>query len=100
MHYKDQDVQAKLASRMTHWLKSFDGVHVLLADRSEVGWYGVPERYSKINDKINFSTEYTPEHVHHNWKYTEAYKISKKARGVESANIGDFAKGLSNSKYW
>ena len=87
-------------SRMTNWIRHKDGVHVLLADRSEVGWYGIPERYCKIGDEINFACEYTPEHVHHNYKYTKAYAESKKARGVEAAGSGQFTKGLSNSKYW
>lgn len=85
---------------MTTFFQHFDGVHVLLADRSEVGSYGIPERMSKMNDHITFATEYTPEHVHHNWKFTNAYNESKKARGVESAGNGQFAKGLSNAKYW
>lgn len=85
---------------MTSWLTCKDGVHILLADRSEVGWYGVPERFSKIGDNISFATEYTPEHVHHNWKYTNAYKESKKARGVEAASAGQYAKGITPSKYY
>jgi hypothetical protein len=84
---------------MTSWLKNYDGVNILLENRSEVGIYTIPERYSKINDNIPFSCEYTPEHVHHNWKYTNAYKESKKRRGVTSSSVGEFSKGLSNDKY-
>ena len=81
---------------MTNWLKNYDGVHVLLNDRSEIGHFTIPERHSVLNDKAPFATEYTPEHVHHNWKNTTAYKNSKKARGVESASPGEFSKdGLS-----
>ena len=84
--------------RFTNWLKHKDGVHVLLADRTEVGWYNIPER-TGINKDISFSAEYTPEHLHHNWRHTEAYNQSKKARGVKAAAVGEFAKGLSNPKY-
>jgi hypothetical protein len=88
-------------NRFSNWLKNYDGVHVLLADRSEVGWYNIPERYCKINNNaIPYATEYTPEHLHHNWKHTDAYVNSKKARGVEAASVGQYAKGLSNPKYW
>ena len=85
---------------MTNWLAHYDGVHVLLNSRSEIGWYGVPERYTKINDQMPFATEYTPEHLHHNWKFTNAYKESKKARGAEFAGSGTYSKGLTNSKFW
>jgi len=84
---------------MTQWLRNHDGVHVLLSDRSEVGWYTIPERHSKINNDIPYSCEYIPEHLHHNWKNTKAYVESRKRRGVEGASIGQFAKGISNPKY-
>lgn len=98
--YKDKEVVSTLASRMKIWLRSLDGVNVLLADRSEVGWYAVPERLSKISNEVPFASEIIPEHIHHNWKHTDAYKESKKARGVEAATPGQFTKGFSNSKYW
>ena len=85
---------------MTHFFRHLDGVHVLLGDRTEVGWKGIPERHSKINDNMPFGTEVTPEHVHHNYLHTDAYVKSKEHRGVEAANNGQFAKGLSNEKYW
>jgi hypothetical protein len=85
---------------MTHFFRHLDGVHVLLADRSEVGWKGVPERSSNINNDMPYGTEVTPEHVHHNWRHTDAYEVSKKNRNVQGASLSQFAKGLSNEKYW
>lgn len=96
----EEDEKLTLMVRFNNFLKNYDGVNVLLHDRSEVGRVYIPERYSKIGDHIPFATEYTPEHVHHNWKFTDAYANSKKARGVEAASPGEFAKGLSNPKYW
>ena len=32
--------------------------------------------------------EYTPEHVHHNYLYTDAYEKSREARGKEGAMRG------------
>jgi len=98
--YKDQEVRTCLMSRMKNYVKNIDGVHILLADRSEVGWYGVPERYGKIDENVTFASEYTPEHLHHNWKSTNAYSESKKVRKTEPASVGQFAKGFSNPKYW
>lgn len=100
MHYNlDREGKVTLMSRFSNWLKHKDGVHVLLSDRSEIGWYAIPER-TGINKDIAFATEYTPEHVHHNWKHTNVYTESKKLRNVKSANIGEFSKGLSNPKYF
>jgi len=85
---------------MKNFFLNFDGVNVLLANRSEVGWKAIPERNSFINNDIRFSSETIPEHLHHNWKFTDAYKKSKEARGVEAANSGQFSKGFTNPKYW
>jgi len=77
-------------SRLGRWLLWEDGVHVLLADRSEVGWKAIPER-------DNFTTgvpaaEHIPEHLHHNYLYTDAYAESKKRRGVTAASVSQFGK--------
>ena len=95
----DEEYKVTLMNRFTNWLKNKDGVHVLLADRSEIGWYGIQER-TGVNKDIAMVTEYTPEHVHHNWKHTDSYTNSKKRRNLEAASVGEFTKGLSNPKYW
>jgi hypothetical protein len=85
--------------RMSRFLRFHDGVNVLLADRSEVGWYGVSERESK---SLGFPglAEYTPEHVHHNYRHTDAYIKSKQRRGKQAANIGQTRQALSNQELW
>lgn len=86
-------------NRMTRFLQWHDGVNVLLADRSELGWYGIPERESKSMN-IPGLGEYTPEHVHHNYRFTDAYKKSKERRGRMAANSGQFAQGFSSQENW
>jgi hypothetical protein len=48
------------------------------------------------------SAEYTPEHVHHNYKFTDAYTKSKEARQKIAASTGEFGKTgkFSNSDLW
>lgn len=57
-----------ISNRMWRWLKFKDGCHVLLADKSEAGWFYLPDRG---NDPVSGTTqgEFRPEHVHHNHKY-------------------------------
>lgn len=33
-----------LSQRMWRWLKNIDGTHVLLVDKTETGWYNIPDR--------------------------------------------------------
>lgn len=84
---------------MARFLRFQDGVHTLLADRSEVGWYGIPERESKSFGFPGLA-EYTPEHVHHNYRNTDAYVKSKERRGKKAANIGEVRAALSNQELW
>jgi hypothetical protein len=85
--------------RIARFLRFEDGVHTLLADRTEVGWYGVPERESR---SLGFPGlgEYTPEHVHHNYKFSDAYIKSKERRGQKAAAIGETQKSFSNAELW
>lgn len=63
-----------LSNRMWRWLRFKDGVHVLLNDRSEVGWHYIPDRGSDPSTGTG-QGEYTPEHVHHNWKHSSKYQF-------------------------
>ena len=74
---------------MWRWLKFQDGANTLLADKTEAGWYYLPDRGA---DKANQtrSGESTPEHVHHNYLHTDAYERSRAARGVEGADRGQY----------
>lgn len=78
-----------LSNRIARWLRWKDGAHVLLADKSEAGWYYVPDRgFDTVTNTIH--GEYTPEHVHHNYLYTDEYEKSRANRGKEGAERGNF----------
>jgi hypothetical protein len=51
---------------------------------------------------VSGGAEYTPEHVHHNYKYTDAYTKSKLARNKQSASAGEFGKQgkFSDENLW
>ena len=89
-HWMHQDPKGQpsiLQSRMARWLKNTDGTHVLLADRTEVGNTWVPDR--GFSD-AGTGGEFIPEHVHHNYKHTDAYELSRQQRGKEAASMGQF----------
>jgi len=48
------------------------------------------------------ATEIIPEHVHHNYKHTDAYTKSKASRNTKAAVTGQFGKAgeYSNEHYW
>jgi hypothetical protein len=54
----------------------------MLSDKSEAGWYNIPDRGFDIEQNTRHG-EYNPEHVHHNYLYTDAYEKSRQARGIE-----------------
>ena len=74
---------------MHRFLRWHDGADVLLADKSEAGWYFLPDRGVDYNTGTRHG-EYNPEHVHHNYLYTDAYEVSREARGKEGASQGQF----------
>jgi len=77
---------------MWRWLRFNDGAHVLLADKTEAGWYHLPDR----GHDANVSGEYIPEHVHHDYLHTDLYEKSRAARGKVGSNHGEF---LPRNKY-
>lgn len=64
---EDPSERFQLGNRMWRWLKDKDGVNVLLNDRSELGWYYLPDRGTDASVGTG-QGEYTPEHVHYNYK--------------------------------
>jgi len=70
---------------MARWLRWNDGTNVHLADKSEAGWYNIPDRGFDVEQNTRHG-EYNPEHVHHNYLYTDVYEKSRQARGVEGAH--------------
>lgn len=65
----NEEEQFHLSNRMWRWLKQKDGVHVLLNDRTEVGWNYIPDRGTDTSVGTG-QGEYIPEHVHHNYRHT------------------------------
>jgi len=54
-------------------LTSYDGVHLLLKDRSEVGKYFIPDRPNSRNRNDWEYSDYSPAHLHHNWRFSNVY---------------------------
>lgn len=59
----------------------------MLADKSEAGWKFVPDRGFDTSTNTPHG-EYIPEHVHHNYLYTDEYEKSRERRGKEAAGHG------------
>jgi len=89
MHEDERGDSWKLSQRMWRWLRWHDGAHVLLADKSEAGWFFLPDRGVDYNTGTTHG-EYIPEHVHHNYLHTDLYEKSREARGKEGASKGQF----------
>ena len=94
----DDDHVWHLSQRMWRWLKFHDGANVMLADKSEAGWYYVPDRGFDVEQNTRHG-EYVPEHVHHNYLHSDVYERSRAARGVEGAQPNQFLpKGQFNDE--
>lgn len=89
MHEVPEGDVWRLQQRMYRWLRWNDGANVLLADKSEAGWYVLPDRGVDSATGTRHG-EYNPEHVHHNYLYTDEYVKSREARGKDGANPGQF----------
>lgn len=87
MHETPSSDVGRLSSTMAKWLRWHDGTNVLLADKSEAGIVFIPDRgFDTVQNTPH--GEYIPEHVHHNYLYTDLYEKSRKARGKEGAAHG------------
>ena len=70
----DMDFVSKVtASKLAHFFKHYDGVHTLLADRSEVGRHFIPDR-TNTRDQPNVDRDYIPTHLYHNWRFNNVYQ--------------------------
>lgn len=72
---------------MSRWLRFKDGCHVLLENKTEAGTFYIPDRGT---DYLTGTTqgEYIPEHVHHNYLYTDVYEKELKSKSKEPAQRG------------
>lgn len=74
---------------MGRWLRMKDGCHVLLENKTEAGVFYIPDRGTDSAAGTSHG-EYIPEHVHHNYLFTDVYEKGAKARGKELAQKGQF----------
>lgn len=65
--YEFEDTNRDYVLKMKRFLDIYDGVHVLLNDRSEVGVEYIPDRRSR--EKGFRYNDILPGHYHHNWRY-------------------------------
>lgn len=72
--YELEDEVNPYAWRMKQFLKHYDGVHVLLKNRSEVGEFFVPDIANERLPREDFPTDRTPAHYYHNWRFRNPYK--------------------------
>jgi len=52
----------------------YDGVNVLLKDRSEVGKHFIPSIPNSKENSDYLYGETSPAHLHHNWRYNNIYE--------------------------
>ncbi|EGR30262.1 hypothetical protein IMG5_206927 [Ichthyophthirius multifiliis] len=75
--YEFEDSQQSVAHRFLKFITAYDGVHNLLQDRSEVGKYCIPDRKhsrTHISQASHVYGDYTPAHLHHNWRFNNIYE--------------------------
>ena len=73
--YEDtEETQSAYAFRMKQFLRHYDGVHVLLKNRDEVGNATIPDIANARNPRDDFPGEYQPAHYYHNWRFNNVYK--------------------------
>ena len=60
------------------FLKLYDGVHTLLHDRTEIGKAFIPDRPGYRINPNHVYGDYSPVHLHHNWRFNDIYEEAKK----------------------
>jgi len=63
---------------MLKFLTMYDGVHGLLQDRTEIGKVCIPDRRNSRADSNWIYSDYSPAHLHHNWRFSDIYEEAKK----------------------
>lgn len=62
------------ASKLNKFLHSYDGVHVLLKDRTEIGNTLIPDIRASRSSPTHVYGDYSPTHLHHNWRFNNIYE--------------------------
>jgi pimeloyl-ACP methyl ester carboxylesterase len=63
-----------ISRKFVRFLSRYDGVHVLLKDRSEIGNYFIPDIPNSRRDPDHIHRDYSPAHLHHNWRFSTIYE--------------------------
>ena len=61
------------AYRIGEFAKHYDGVHVLLKNRDEVGEFYLPDQ-DGARVVRDFGSARAPAHYHHNWRFNNLYQ--------------------------
>jgi len=61
------------ASRIANFVRHYDGVHVLLKNRSEVGEVFIPDLNLARVERDDFPGDRAPAHYYHNWRFNNPY---------------------------
>jgi hypothetical protein len=56
------------------FIKHYDGVHVLLKNRDEVGNHYIPDINNARTPREDFPSDRIPAHYHHNWRFSNVYQ--------------------------
>jgi len=76
--YEFDEISFTLAKKMGQFLKLYDGVHTLLHDRTEIGKAFIPDRPGYRINPNHVYGDYSPAHLHHNWRFNDIYEEAKK----------------------
>lgn len=58
---------------MAEFIKHYDGVHVLLRNRDEVGNVYIPDLNKARVVADDIAGDRIPAHYHHNWRFSNVY---------------------------
>jgi len=64
--------------KISRFLSRYDGVHTLLKDRSEIGNYFIPDIPNSRRDPDHIHRDYSPAHLHHNWRFSTIYEDAER----------------------
>mmetsp|Transcript_6208 Transcript_6208/g.861 ORF Transcript_6208/g.861 Transcript_6208/m.861 type:complete len:137 (-) Transcript_6208:140-550(-) len=77
--YEFEEAEFTASRKLLRFIQHWDGVNVLLKDRSEIGKFFIPGiKNSRNNDSEHVYSDYTPTHLHHNWRYSNIYEEAEK----------------------
>lgn len=71
--YEREEEINSFAWRMAQFLKHYDGVHVLLQNRDEVGKVYIPD-HQEARTPRPVAADIKPAHYYHNWRFNNVYE--------------------------